>query len=224
MAIEFVPIQDAPDSLIHECVESVLDSVDVNSPIAERMWARVQAIREGEFPAACDMLLKGWQGVGWSGWFPLWTNPYAAWSSATYLAPSLRGKGLLPILRCRQAHAALEIFERMEGDVEFVSSIEATNTQSLRASMKYARRNKWPNSWYLYDDRSLDRIMLRMMWPDPPMPHECYMGLELPSFEDPIEEIEVELSTDLSQDDLRLTTDTWVRNRAAETWESFEDA
>lgn len=217
MAIEFIPVQSAPDSLIEESIASVLDIIGEDSPVAERMWARVRAVREGHYPAACDMLLKDWRGVGWSGWFPLWTNPYAAWSSATYLAPSLRGRGLLPVLRCRQAHAAEEICDQLGEAVEFVSSIDTTNTRSLKASHRYAKASGWRNQWYLYDDRENDRMMLRMMWPSPPaIPHECFLGRDLRLFEEPIAEPELALTpeADPADHELDLVVDTWVRERA----------
>ena len=224
MAIEFIPVQDAPDSLIHECVASVLDSLSEGSRVAERMWARVQAVREGEYPAACDLLLKDWHGVGWSGWFPLWTNPYAAWSSATYLAPSLRGKGLLPILRCRQIHAAQQICEELDEDVEFVSSIETANTRSLKASFRYAKNNGWANRWYLYEDKDLARLMLRMEWPEPhKAKHVCYLGRDLKQFTETLTAPEVEIN-DPDHHDLTLVVDTWVRQKAQQTVHEFEAA
>jgi hypothetical protein len=220
MGIDFVPIQEASDSLIEECLRSVLDSLPENSPVTERMWARVQAIREGHYPAACDMLLKDWQGVGWSGWFPLWSNPYDTWSSTTYLAPQLRGKGLFPVLRCRQAHAANEIVKRLGEKVGFVSSIETTNIQSLRASHKYAQQNKWENRWYLVEDKENDRLLLRMHWPTPPkIKHECFLGQELKMFEEIISKLDVEFAHESQENDLKLTIDTWVRNHAKKSLE-----
>lgn len=223
MAIEFVPIHEAMDSLINESVASVLDVLPDESPVAERMWARVQAIREGDYPAACDLLLKDGEGVGWSGWFPLWTNPYAAWSSATYLAPSLRGTGLLPVLRCRQAHAVADICAALDHEVEFVSSIDTANVQSLRASHKYAVANGWRNRWYLRDDRENDRMSLRMEWPSRPVPHQCFLGQDLKLFEEPIQELDIEMVEEQTDPDLNLMVDTWVRHKTELSEERFAE-
>ena len=216
MAIEFIPLKDATDTLIHESISSVLDTLPDDSPVAERMWARVRAIREGDYPSACEILIKDWEGVGWSGWFPLWSNPYSSWSSATYLAPRLRGKGLLPILRCRQAHAAEEVLELLkDNDIEFVSSIDTVNTGSLKASHRYAKASGWRNRWSLTEDRENDRIMLRMVWPSPPnIPHHCYMGQDLNQFEETLMEPEVKFDVPQGEDELNLLVDTWVRARA----------
>ena len=207
MAIEFVPIQDATDTLIDECINAVLDTLPDDSPLPQRIWARVECIRENSYPASADLLVQSGVGVGISGWFPLWDNPYGAWSSATYISPKLRGKGLLPVLRCRQIHSAAQILRELDAKVEFVSSIDPMNHRSIRASFKYAKSNRWPNEWYLYDDKENDRIMLRMVWPNPLRAlHDCFLGKEMTQFEEPISKPEIELlDEELVNQELEIT-------------------
>lgn len=212
MALEFTPLKQASDGLIEECIQSVLDVLPEDSPTPSRMWARVEAAREGHYPVACDLLTSGGRGVGWVGWFPLWINPYSTWSSATYLAAKLRGRGLVPVLRCWQAHAAETIVEELGERVEFVSSIDTVNLRSLRASLKYAKANGWANDCKLVNDSGNDRMMLHLVWPAPPaIPHECFIGRELPLFEEVFEEPAFEfLSTEIHSPDFELAVDESV--------------
>ena len=207
MELQFVHIAEADDVLVSQAIHSVLDVLPDDSPVPERMWSRVAAIPEGNYPAAFELLVVHNKAVGWSGWFPVWTNPYSTWSSATYLARRLRGRGLLPVLRCRQIHIAEQLTDELDNDLEFVSSIDTTNLQSLKASLRYAKSSGWPNEWYLREDADNNRMLARLVWPAAKnMKHNCFVGMDLPQFEDVLEEPDLDI---FETENLRLNPKRW---------------
>ena len=67
MELQFVHIAEADDVLVSQAIHSVLDVLPDDSPVPERMWSRVAAIREGNYPAACELLVVHNKAVGWAG-------------------------------------------------------------------------------------------------------------------------------------------------------------
>lgn len=139
---------------------------------------RVRARQAATTPAAAwwglGFLFDTQGGAGWCGWLP-WEETPNAWQSTTYLAPRLRGQGLLSVLRCDQVHRAQALTRRWElVNPVFVSSIHEENVRSLAASRRYAQTQGWVE-WESRFEKVLRRPAQVLTWPVG-MPHDCYLG------------------------------------------------
>jgi len=189
-----LPIARATDAHLHQAAEALADAVadgigwGVRS-VADRVAALAEhraRVRAGAAPAAYRLVLHGPRdaaptGAGWCGWVPLADG---AWQSSTYLAPHLRGTGLLDRLRCAQVHDAAAVTRAAaaagEGPPRFASTIDVRNARSLAASLGYARRAGWrvdPGTWREVDQPDRGRRVVVLDWPPEvawgAAPHPC---------------------------------------------------
>jgi len=147
-------------------------------PVTVANWLRRhRELMEGrglEFSGLC-LLFDRSGAAGWSGWLP-YRDRERTWQSSTYLAPRLRGTGLMALLRCDQVHRAVNLRARLGGAAPaFVSSIATDNPRSLAASRAYAADTGWAN-WAHTVEREAGRLAWVLEWPALPAPHACFLA------------------------------------------------
>lgn len=137
-------------------------------------WNARHREAQGGGPAywALDLVFDAGGPAGWAGWIPYQEHD-SVWQSSTWLAPRLRGRGLVPVIRCHQAHRAEQLVRYIGNrPIRFVSSVDELNARSLRASQRYATSHGWPQ-WALTHERVRGRTAWVVEWPLP-TPHTCF--------------------------------------------------
>lgn len=145
--VTFTGISDVSESSVMVACEAVSDALLPGSSMLDKMTRRWRLAQEGQHPDSLWIVCHGGRPAGWAGWVTYPDEPNA-WQTTTYLAPQLRGVGLLPVVRCRQIHA-MAVVERWSGhpDLTFLTSVDVRNRRSLRASSNYIERQGWPGGW-----------------------------------------------------------------------------
>lgn len=176
-----VPLAEASNNLIDSCVavstdDSAVFSDDYRTRYMQSLRAERAAMRNGQSPAVRDLLvLEDGQPGGWVGW-TRYRGPIEAWESTTFLAPRLRGTGMLALARCWQVHlvAALHGWDG-DNDSVLLSSIASTNPRSLAASAAYASEQGWSTDWLMVTEPLKGRTSRVLLWPrGPRITHACF--------------------------------------------------
>ena len=173
-ALAIVPLRAASPSEVREAVRAASDAMTAPDG-AVANWLELHRwlllAPTADFWAAA-LLFDEVGGAGWTGWIP-YRERRNSWQSSTWIAPRLRGQGLLPLLRCDQVHRAEQLADRWQlDDARFVSSIAVGNTRSLTASRGYAASAGW-NGWSRVREAGRDAWVLS--WPFPATPHVCFL-------------------------------------------------
>lgn len=166
------PIQQVSEELVRQ---AVLNACTDTSP-GYGDWMVERVIPRIHNSAPCDILVFDDKPVGWVGFTP-YANEVLTWESSTFLAPSMRGVGMLAKARCRQAHMAEQLVEDCGPEAKLVSSIAEWNRRSQKAAQKYAKTHSWPDLGKLVEEPHKDRKSLLIVWPQP-VPHQCFLGQE----------------------------------------------
>jgi hypothetical protein len=168
LALVRTPIQTASVDLITACVYAATE--DTQPGYGDWLLPGVLASSEADAPR--DLIADEHGPAGWVGLTQYNKQPLV-WESTTFLAPRLRGIGLLPYARCWQAHMVDDLLARHGDEVRVLTSIAEWNHRSQQASRRYASDHGWPDTWRHEPEPHKDRIGVLFDWPVP-VPHTCF--------------------------------------------------
>lgn len=174
--INLVPLRLAAWSEVRDAVTACRDAMtqpDNTLAMWQRRHQHTLTHDTSDMWGAC-VIADAHGGAGWTGWVPYQEQP-GTWQSTTWLAPRLRGTGLLEQLRCDQIHRAAALKTRWNlQHMTLVSSIDATNTRSLTASRRYADARGWTD-WTSVTETVRPRQAWLLTWPANLDDHPCHL-------------------------------------------------